>query len=476
METIAMGRKEVRRPGLVAAALEGKITNKEGAEALGLSVRQFRRLKERYRKGGVGALVHGLRGRPSNRRLAGELRERVVALVKGTYAGLNDTHLTEKLREKERIAIGRPTVRRLRVSLGISAKRVRRSPQHRKRRLREGREGALVQVDGSPFAWLEERGPEMTLVGAVDDATGRILGAVFRPTEDLHGYATVFRQVFTRYGLPLAFYGDGTSILVRNDQRWTLEEELRGEQNRTHLGCVLEDLAIRYVRAHSPQAKGRIENRWATFQDRLTAELRLHGISALEPANAFLPVFLDDFNHRFARTSREIGLAWRQPPRNLDLVLSCRYDRVVANDNTVSLPGHRKPERHRSDLGRPAAPARIIQIPPGPRRRSYARCRVEVRELLDGRLLVFYHGQIIASQPTPPQFVLSPRGRSRLGITTVSPAKPIQTRIVTQQRARSASQPPASRKPSPTHPWNRSFSRRAPRFTTPRGEDISIEQ
>lgn len=478
-----MGRKEANRPGLVQAALNGKITNEEGAALLSISVRQFRRLKARYREGGAGSLEHQLRRRRSNRRLNEEVRERVAALLKGTYAGLNDTHFTEKLREHEGLPIGRETVRRIRHELRIPAQRPRRAPKHRSRRLREAREGALVQIDGSPFAWLGDRGPEMTLVGAVDDAGGRVLGGAFRPHEDLHGYATVFRQVFTDYGLPLAFYGDGTNILVRNDDRWTVEEDLKGEQGPTHLGRVLQECGIRYIRARSPQAKGRIENRWGTLQDRLTAELRLRGISTIEAANAFLPEFLDDFNRRFARSPREAGSVWRRPARRLDLLLCCRYERVVARDNTVTLAGHRKSERIRDPLGhdlgagRPAAPPRTIQIPPGPRRRSFAGCRVVLRELLDGRLIALYRGEIIASQPPPsPEFVLSPRGAARLGCKGSSTTKQLQSRIVAQQREKPRCSSPTTRpRSTANHPWRRMQYGRS-RSLALRGEDISTGQ
>jgi transposase len=482
METYFMGKKEVSRPGILQAMSKGRMGDEDAVKLLGISERQLRRLKARYREGGARALEHGLRGRRSNQRLSDAVREKVIALLRGTYAGLNDTHFTEKLREHEGLSIGRETVRRIRRELRIPAKRQRRAPKHRSRRLRAGREGMLVQIDGSPFAWLEDRAPEMTLVGAVDDATGKVLGATFRPHEDLHGYAAVFHQVFTTYGLPIAFYGDGTNILVRNDDRWTLEEEKAGQQSPTHLGRVLEECAIRYIRARSPQAKGRIENRWATLQDRLTAELRLRGISTMDAANAFLTEFLKDFNRRFARPAPEVGSAWRRPARNLHLVLSCRYNRVVAGDNTLKLPGHRKLERDRGlpgrDLrcGRPAALPRTIQIPPGPGRRSYAGCRVELRELLDGRLIVLYRGRLIASQPSPPDFELSPRGAARLGCKSPSRAKQLQARIVARcpkkTRPSTPNTPPRS---TTNHPWRRMpFGR--PRTLALRGADISTGQ
>lgn len=392
-----MSCKEVPRAGLVKASLEGKITNSEGAKALSLSVRQFQRIKSRWKKGGSSSLPHRSRGQPSGRGLTRKIRDRIVHLILTIYVGLNDCHLTEKLRERERIVVSRESVRRIRLSLSLPAQRRRRSPKHRSRRLREGRRGALVQIDGSSHDWLEGRGPNMCLHGAVDDATGDILGLHFELTEDMHGYTTLFRQIFTNHGLPVAMYGDRTGILVRNDTHWTIEEELRGYRGPTHVGRMLDELGIGYIEAHSPQAKGRVENRWGTLQDRLVQEMRLLGISDIEAANAFLPEFIRDFNKRFARKPRESVSAWRSTPKNLHMILSCRYLRTVANDNTVTLG----PSKERRAQGEPWLDRRWIQIPAGPRRRSYAGCQVEIRELLDGRLVANYHGVPIAIQQAP---------------------------------------------------------------------------
>ena len=237
----------------------------------------------------------------------------------------------------EGLPLSRSTVRRLRRGLGLPATRRRRGRQGRMRRTPEAQMGALVQLDASLFPWLGDRGPQLTLHGAIDDATGTGLALYFRPHEDLHGYATLLRMLCTTYGLPLALYGDQLGVFVRNDAHWTLEEELRGTQDPTHFGRILQELGIGYIAAHSPQAKGRIERFWQTLQDRLVSELRLRGISTLEAANAFLPAFLADLNPRFARAPADAAAAWRPAPRDLAAVLSCRYTRTVARDNTVRL-------------------------------------------------------------------------------------------------------------------------------------------
>jgi len=464
-----MSRKEAPRAGLVKAALTGQITTQQGATALQLSVRQFQRLKGRYRADGPRGLLHRSRGQPSPRRLAPALVERVGALLQTTYDDCNDCHLTEKLREVEGLRLSRESVRRIRRALGRPAKHRRRPRQHRARRTPEAQMGALVQLDGSPYEWLQGRGPAMTLLGAIDDATGTVLALHFRPTEDLHGYTGLLREVATGYGLPLALYGDRLNVFVRNDAHWTLEEQLQGAQEPTHFGRMLRELGIGYIPAGSPQAKGRIERLWRTLQDRLVVELRLRGLSTLEAAQAFLPAFLADFNRRFARPAAEATPAWRRPPRDLPALLSCRYARTVARDNTVRLA------------------ARWLQIPRGPHGRSYAGCRIELRECLDGRLLAFSHGVPLATGPAPgPEFVLRPRRaphadrrRSRGGSRIASeeggryPPPPGNGRM-------SPPTPSATRpaRPAAQHPWRRPFTRRGRDIArTPKpGGDIFMDQ
>jgi len=442
METFTMSRKELPRPGLIQAALTGRITNREGAAALGVTPRQFQRLKQRVRRGGPLALRHQGRGQPSHRRLPVAVRVQVQALLQDRYAGFNDTHLTEKLQELHGLTISRESVRRLRVALGWPAVHRRRPTQHRTRRPREAAAGQLVQLDGSPFAWLEDRGPTLTLLGAIDDATSEVLALHFRPTEDLHGYATILHAVCTSYGLPVMLYGDGINILVRNDAHWTLHEQLAGAQGPTRLGAVLKALGIGYVRASSPQAKGRVERLWATLQDRLVSELRLRRIATAEAANAFLPVFRADFNRRFTRPAAAPAV-WRRVPPDFDWLIGCRYERVAARDNTVRLG------------------SRIIDIPPGRGRRSFAHCRVEVRELLDGRAVVFYHGQLVAQQLSlDPAFVLRPRpGGAARAHDAPRPGGPTRTRSITAALAELATVIPPRRR---RHPWCASFSARAP--------------
>jgi transposase len=446
-ETVTMSRKEARRPGLVQLGVAGKIRTVAGARALKMTPRQFRRLKARYRIEGIRGLVHRRRGQPSGRGLDGELHARVIELIQTTYRDFNDCHCTEKLRDSEGLRVSRSTVRRLRRALGLPPKRRRRPPQHRVRRPRHAALGALVLIDGSPFDWLGT-GTPLLLLGAIDDATSTVLALHLRPTEDLHGYLTLLGQLAARYGLPVTLYGDRLGVFVRNDAHWTLEEALQGAQHPTQFGQVLQDLGVGYIGAHSPQAKGRIERLWETLQDRLVAELRLHGIRTMEAVEAFLPIYLADHNRRFAQPPTDATAVWRRPPRDLADRLACRYTRVVARDNTVRLG------------------ARGVQIPRGPHGRSYAGCRVELRECLDGRLLVDYQGRRLVTAPAlADDFLLIPRRAPRLRASRSASeeggrdlplgqnghALPIAALTALAQHLRRAARP---------HPWRQTFSRR----------------
>jgi transposase len=450
-----MSRKEAPRAGLIKAALAGQITNEQGAAALHLTLRQFQRLKARYRGEGVRGLLHRGRGRPSPRALEIEVRDRVAELLQTVYRDVNDCHATEKLREVEELRVSRASVRRIRRALGLPAKHRRRPRQHRGRRTPAPRMGALVLLDGSPYAWLEARGPVMTLLGAIDDATGTVLALHFRPHEDLHGYVTLLRQLADAHGLPVALYGDRLNVFVRNDQHWSLEEQLQGAQHPTHFGRILQDLAIGFIPAGSPQAKGRIERLWRTLQDRLTVELRLRGVATLEAANAFLPEFLADYNRRFAHAPADPTPAWRRPPPDLANVLSCRYPRTVARDNTVRLG------------------VRWAQIPRGRHGRSFAGCHVEVRECLDGRLLVYGQGGVLlAMQAAPgPEFILRPRrggyGGSYQSLAAPRSASeeggrylPTPGNRASSTRTLSPRHPRRPVRPAPSHPWRQPYNHR----------------
>jgi transposase len=383
-EKILMGQKQLQRWHLMKMVEVGKITLREAGEKIGVSYRQAKRIGRAIRERGIKGLVHGNRGRPSNNRLKESLREKVLKLSREVYWDFNDIHFTEKLRECEEIDLNRETVRTLRREAGIEPKRRRRAPGHRKRRERKAQEGAMVLWDGSPHHWLGPDHPACCLMAAIDDATGKLLVARFFPFEGSSGYLWLLRELVKRHGIPLVMYHDRHGSLHRNDSHWSLEEQLAGRQEPTQVGLALEALGIESIAALSPQAKGRIERLFGTLQDRLIAELGLEGVQSLEAANRFLKVFISRFNRRFAVCPRESEKAWRKVPLELDLdrMISFRYRSVVGNDNSVRIGGL------------------ILDLPPGPHRRSYAKAHVEVRQLLNGAWRVYYQDQVIAKHPS----------------------------------------------------------------------------
>ena len=365
-----MSQKELQRVRVISACIKGDMACARAAALLCLSVRQIKRLKKRMREDGEAALAHANRGRPSHRRLPQAARQRILQLARSTYAGFNDHHLCEKLVEREGFSLSRETLRRLLRKNGLGSPRKRRAPAHR--RLRSARLGELVQLDGSPHDWLEGRGPRLTALGMQDDATGKILAAQFFPSETTFGYLCLLKQMLRRHGVPLAFYGDHSGIFVRNDDDWSVEEQLAGKRQPTQFGRALQQLGVTFIAANSPQAKGRVERLWGVLQDRLTSELRLAEAADIHSANTVLRKFIADYNRRFARQPREAATAWRPAPENLERICCFVHERIVSNDNVVQWAGRR------------------FQIPQQARRFSFAGAKVQLYQALDGRVSLYY--------------------------------------------------------------------------------------
>lgn len=431
-----MTRRAQQRLVVLNALERGEVLMAEAAALVGLSVRQLRRLRRAYRRRGAKALVHGNRGRPSSRRISEAIRQRLIRLAQTTYAGVNHRHLTELLAEREDLTLSHPTVHRILRAAGLRSPRRRRPPKHRLRRERMPRLGMLVQMDGSHHPWLQERGPALVLLHAIDDATGTVLGAVFREREDAAGYLLLLRQVATAYGLPVAVYTDRHGIFHRAKQTpLTLQEQLRGGPDPTQVGRALAELGIQWIPASSPQAKGRVERLGGTFQDRLVSELRLAEIRDLVGANAFLSTYLTRHNQRFARPAAERATAFRPVPRTLDLDTICcfKYRRLVANDNTVRLGPH------------------LLQLLPDARRRTYARCMVEIHERLDGTLAVFAHGHRLAVRVLTGEETAQLRARSHRRVRPAGPGSLVALRQ--QKRRAEGREGMGAAPPPPDHPW-----------------------
>ncbi len=365
-----MSKRDWRRLDVVERIERGQMTIAEAARSLGLSRRQMQRVRKRIEEEGQAGVTHGNTGRVPKHRIAKRVRERVLALRRDTYGGFNDHHFTEKLVDVEELVISRASVRRILRAAGIGAVRGRRPTKHRRRRDRRPQAGQMILWDGSRHAWLEDRGPRLCLMAAIDDATGELLpGGHFVDQECTVGYLRVLRDIVKAKGIPLAAYMDRHGTLQRNDTKWSLEEQLAGRRQPTQVKRALDDLGIQALYALSPQAKGRVERLWGTLQDRLVSELRLVGAKTAAEANRVLEKYRPAHNTRFAIPAQEAHQAWRPCPDKdtADALCALQYIRIVANNNTVR-------------IGR-----QVIDIPRKSGGRStYAKAHVTVRHLLDG--------------------------------------------------------------------------------------------
>jgi transposase len=259
----------------------------EAPRLLGISERQCWRMLARYREKGAAGLVHGNRDRPSPRRLPTAAREEILTLAHGICRDYNDQHLSEVLQEEHGLQVSRASVRRIRRAAGLASPHKYRRRRGHQRRERYPQAGMLVQLDASMHDWLETRGPRLALAAAIDDATNEVVGALFRDQEDAAGYFLLLRDISQTHGLPLAAYADRHTIF-QSPVKPTIEQELAGTVPKSQFARLVEALGIELIAAHSPQAKGRIERLWQTFQDRLVKELRRAGATNLEQANQAL--------------------------------------------------------------------------------------------------------------------------------------------------------------------------------------------
>ena len=387
MKGLTLTTKEQTRLSIMNGVLERQWSVGEAAQLLGVSERHTWRLLAAYRMEGAAALAHGNRGRLPVNTTAATVRAQVIALARQRYLRANHTHLTELLAEREGIALSRSTVRRLLARVGLDSPRRRQPPRHRYRRQRMPQEGMLVQIDGSHHRWLGENGPWLTLLLAVDDATGTVPYALFREQEDTVGYFLLMKGIIERSGIPLALYSDRYFVFCYSKRgNGSGEKSLIDKSKPTQFGRAMRELGVTQVFARSPEAKGRVERANGTFQDRLVTELRLAGASTIGQANRILEAFLPRFNHRFGVPAAQPESAYRSvdPGLNIDAALCVKEWRRVAKDNTV--------QYHKQTL----------QLFAGIDRRSYAGTRVEVQERLDGRLVAHYKGKVLTPKEAPP--------------------------------------------------------------------------
>jgi hypothetical protein len=412
-DRMAMSQRERDVLKVMQGVLDGTRTQAEAARLVKRSTRQVRRQERRLEADGDGALVHGLRGRPSNHRADPDLRRRVLRAYRQRYRDFGPTLASEKL-AADGLAVEAETLRRWLLAEGLWERQRRRDP-HRSRRPRRACFGELVQMDASIHDWLEGRGESMVLIAMIDDATSRI-AAKFYPAGTVEAHLDLLGTWVRAYGRPVAVYTDRHSLFEPQDKGKALPDGV------TQFGRALGELDVELIRAHSPQAKGRVERLFGTLQDRWVKELRLAKVRTLDRANALLTRLVPEYNRRFTRVAGQPTDAHRRlgPGHRLEAILSVQAERVVSNDYLVRFAG------------------RFYQLlkPVYPGERGG---RVVIERRLDGTLWVRFRGHYLNYREVTA--VVEP---DREPAPVAGP---------------SAAPRPRPRRPSENHPWRQPFKR-----------------
>lgn len=334
-DIIIMSRKEVKKLNIIRQVIEKRIRWREASNFLEVSMRQIARMLKRVKELGDEGITHRLRGKPSNRRC--EDKGKILNIYKNKYEDFGPTLASEKLFEIDNIKISDETLRNwLVIDEEVDCGWKRKGRKHRKWRERKIHCGELVQMDGSHHDWFEGRVAGCCLMGYIDDATSRFF-ARFYEYEDTIPAMDSFRRYIRKHGIPLSLYADRHTT-YKSTAKLSIEDELAGKERLlTQFERSVNELGVKIIPAYSPQAKGRIERQFRTFQDRVIKEMRLRGVSSIEEANKFLEYYLPIYNKRFGVVARERANLHRPVPKgvNLDRILCKKKSHVLRNDYTV---------------------------------------------------------------------------------------------------------------------------------------------
>ena len=413
-----------------------RMSQKEAAGVLRVSVRQVKRLLRAYRRSGTKGLVSKRRGRPSNNRLSEETKRKALELLTSKYKGFRPTLAHEKLVELDGLKISDESVRQLMIVEGLwKAKKARKAVVHQMRE-RRACFGELVQIDGSPHDWFEGRAPDCTLLVFIDDATGCLGQLLFVESESFFSYCQAAAGYFTRYGKPVAFYSDKHGVFRVNQPSTGTSDAL------TQFGRAMQELDIQIICANTPQAKGRVERVIQTLQDRLPKELRLQGISTPEAGNAYLPEFVADFNRRFAVQPRSSHDLHRPLTDRDNLARSLTWQETRTLSKNLTLQFHKIVYQ--------------IQTP----RPAYAMRHTVVTVCLDAHnnVTILYKGKAL-------DYTIFHKQSKQADVVQ---AKQIDLALLNQSKAH---------KPAPNHPWRKGFATplSQSRDVPPRGDISTLE-
>jgi len=370
-DILTMSQRELKRLHIIRKAIDKRLKQREAAEVLELSQRQIRRLVKRVREESDKGIIHRSRGRQSHRAISEKIKSKALSLCRGIYAGFNPTFASEKLFERNKIKIGRETLRQWFIAEGIAYEK-RKARPHRRWRQRKAHCGQMVQMDGSHHDWFEGRSPECVLMGYIDDASNRVY-ARFCEYEGTMPAMSSFKLYALKYGLPQSVYLDRHPT-YKGSKKPTIEDELLNRQALSQFGRALEELGVHLIHAQSAPAKGRVERLFKTFQDRLIKEMRLRGLKSIAEGNEFLNHYLPVFNKRFNVVPLENEDLHRPLPKGIELdkIFSIRTPRALRNDFTVAHEG------------------KLYQVEDNIRSKE-----VFVEERINGSLLITYKGRAL---------------------------------------------------------------------------------
>ncbi len=373
-DTIIMSQKEVNRLYVIRQTIEKVISQVQAAALLGLTDRQVRRIAKNVQKEGETSICHKSRGKRSHNRIADKIKDKAVSLCRNRYKDFGPCHASEKLLTVHKIKVSDETLRGWFQAEQIPYKGRKKRP-HRQWRLRKAHRGEMVQMDGSHHDWFESRGPRCVLMAYIDDATGRVY-ARFYEYEGTLPAMDGFKRYIKLYGLPQTVYLDRHST-YKVTVKQTIEEELTDIQPMSHFEKSLAELGVTVIHAYSPQAKGRVERLFGTFQDRVVKEMRLAGVKNITEGNAFLDGYLPEYNRKYAKQAAEKA-DFHRPVANkhaLNTILAIKTERRLRNDFTIT---HNK---------------KLYQI-----RNNIRTKTVTIEERTDGTMRIIHNGQQLKYQ------------------------------------------------------------------------------
>jgi transposase len=411
-ETISMSIKETERIAIMDNLIAKRIKQKHASAQLGISIRQVRRMTKRYKRDGAAGLVHKSRGGVGNRAIGQEKKDAIIALVKKHYPDFGPTFASENLNERDGIVVSKETLRQLMIEEGLWKAKQRKEVVIHTFRERRPCVGELVQLDGSPHAWFEDRAEKCTLIAFIDDATSRIMDGEFADYEGTFTLYDATEHYLNTYGKPLSLYVDKHSTFRINRQA-TIEEELKDTKARSQYGRAMDDLKIELIFAHSPQAKGRVERLFETLQDRLVKDLRLAGISTKEEATKyFREIYIPKHNAKFAVAPKEPNNMHKVLLETDDLsrIFTVQTERIVSKTLVVQY----KNIRYQIDTT-------------GPYQYLLQKQKIMVEESKEGEIL-FWHKDKVLSYKIIGQIFRNPK------IMQVASSKSFQERQVVIQK------------------------------------------